>query len=99
MTTAQGTAAPRKRAAAGPAKWLSRGAIQLFLLVIGLVWLTPAGERPSPNDGSGRPSQAGPNVSRPRSTPNRASGPSEDRYGIRVRRAVACERGPSRRRK
>ncbi|MFI1159131.1 carbohydrate ABC transporter permease [Streptomyces sioyaensis] len=42
MTTAQGTAAPRKRAAAGPAKWLSRGAIQLFLLVIGLVWLTPA---------------------------------------------------------
>ncbi|MFD5734775.1 carbohydrate ABC transporter permease [Streptomyces sioyaensis] len=42
MTTAQGTAAPRKRATAGPAKWLSRGAIQLFLLVIGLVWLTPA---------------------------------------------------------
>ncbi|MEU5541342.1 carbohydrate ABC transporter permease [Streptomyces sp. ISID311] len=42
MTTAQGTAAPRKRAASGPAKWLSRGAIQLFLLVIGLVWLTPA---------------------------------------------------------
>ncbi|MEX2969831.1 carbohydrate ABC transporter permease [Streptomyces sp. C184] len=42
MTTAQGTATPRKRAASGPAKWLSRGAIQLFLLVIGLVWLTPA---------------------------------------------------------
>ncbi|GGN46939.1 carbohydrate ABC transporter permease [Streptomyces kronopolitis] len=42
MTTAQGTAAPRKRVAARPAKWLSRGVIQLFLLVIGLIWLTPA---------------------------------------------------------
>ncbi|REK91961.1 carbohydrate ABC transporter permease [Streptomyces inhibens] len=27
---------------ARPAKWLSRGVIQVFLLVIGLVWLTPA---------------------------------------------------------
>lgn len=42
MTTVQGTATPRKRAAARPAKWLSRGAIQVFLVVIGLVWLTPA---------------------------------------------------------
>ncbi|MGW1378849.1 carbohydrate ABC transporter permease [Streptomyces sp. NPDC002446] len=42
MTTVQGTAAPRKRAGARPAKWLSRGAIQLLLVVVGLVWLTPA---------------------------------------------------------
>ncbi|GAA2308753.1 carbohydrate ABC transporter permease [Streptomyces caniferus] len=42
MTTVPGTAAPRRRATARPVKRLSRGAIQLFLLLIGLVWLTPA---------------------------------------------------------
>ncbi|MEU9123145.1 carbohydrate ABC transporter permease [Streptomyces sp. NPDC048506] len=42
MTTVQRTAAPRRRAAARPVTWLSRGAIQVFLVVIGLVWLTPA---------------------------------------------------------
>lgn len=42
MTTVPGTAASRRRAMARPVKRLSRGAIQLFLLLIGLVWLTPA---------------------------------------------------------
>ncbi|WP_328686737.1 carbohydrate ABC transporter permease [Streptomyces caniferus] len=42
MTTVPGTAASRRRATARPVKRLSRGAIQLFLLLIGLVWLTPA---------------------------------------------------------
>ncbi|WP_051817695.1 carbohydrate ABC transporter permease [Streptomyces sp. NRRL S-1813] len=42
MTTAPGTAAPRRRATARPVKRLSRGAIQLFLLLVGLVWVTPA---------------------------------------------------------
>ncbi|WP_234442084.1 carbohydrate ABC transporter permease [Streptomyces sp. NRRL S-1448] len=42
MTTAQHTVPPRRRSARRPAKRLSRAVIQLFLLVIGLVWLTPA---------------------------------------------------------
>ncbi|WP_259670685.1 carbohydrate ABC transporter permease [Streptomyces sp. ID38640] len=42
MTTVNGTPASRRRAGARPAKWLSRGVIQVFLLVVGLVWLTPA---------------------------------------------------------
>ncbi|WP_411135746.1 carbohydrate ABC transporter permease [Streptomyces sp. C10] len=42
MTTVNGTPASRRRAGTGPAKWLSRGVIQVFLLVVGLVWLTPA---------------------------------------------------------
>ncbi|ARF58282.1 carbohydrate ABC transporter permease [Streptomyces gilvosporeus] len=41
MTTVQRTAAPRRRPPRA-SKWLSRGAIQVFLAVIGLVWLTPA---------------------------------------------------------
>ncbi|KIZ15468.1 carbohydrate ABC transporter permease [Streptomyces natalensis] len=41
MTTVQRTAAPRRRPPR-PAKWLSRGAIQVLLALIGLVWLTPA---------------------------------------------------------
>ncbi|MFF7411827.1 carbohydrate ABC transporter permease [Streptomyces lydicus] len=42
MTTVQGSAVRRRRAAARPAKRLSRTVIQLFLLVVGLIWLTPA---------------------------------------------------------
>ncbi|MGP8303923.1 carbohydrate ABC transporter permease [Streptomyces inhibens] len=42
MTTVRATTGPRRRLPARPAKWLSRGVIQVFLLVIGLVWLTPA---------------------------------------------------------
>ncbi|WP_234326590.1 carbohydrate ABC transporter permease [Streptomyces sp. NRRL S-337] len=42
MTTAQQTVPPRRRSARRPAKRISRAVIQLFLLVIGLVWLTPA---------------------------------------------------------
>ncbi|MFE0376950.1 carbohydrate ABC transporter permease [Streptomyces inhibens] len=42
MTTVRATTGPRRRVTARPAKWLSRGVIQVFLLVIGLVWLTPA---------------------------------------------------------
>ncbi|MFE6741804.1 carbohydrate ABC transporter permease [Streptomyces tubercidicus] len=42
MTTVHGTSASRRRTRARPVKWLSRGVIQLFLLLIGLVWLTPA---------------------------------------------------------
>ncbi|GAB7035376.1 carbohydrate ABC transporter permease [Streptomyces sp. NPDC021749] len=41
MTTVQQTVTPRRRRAR-PAKRISRVVIQLFLLVIGLVWLTPA---------------------------------------------------------
>ncbi|WP_244303979.1 carbohydrate ABC transporter permease [Streptomyces lydicus] len=41
MTTVQGSAVRRRRAAR-PAKRLSRTVIQLFLLVVGLIWLTPA---------------------------------------------------------
>lgn len=40
-TTAQQTVPPRRRSGR-PAKRISRAVIQLFLLVIGLVWLTPA---------------------------------------------------------
>jgi len=42
MTTVPTAATPRRRATARPVKRLGRGAIQLFLLLIGLVWLTPA---------------------------------------------------------
>ncbi|MFF8371663.1 carbohydrate ABC transporter permease [Streptomyces lydicus] len=42
MTTVQGSAVRRRRSAARPAKRLSRTVIQLFLLVVGLIWLTPA---------------------------------------------------------
>ncbi|GAA2592564.1 carbohydrate ABC transporter permease [Streptomyces tubercidicus] len=42
MTTVHGTPASRRRTRARPVKWLSRGVIQLFLLLVGLVWLTPA---------------------------------------------------------
>ncbi|BDM69274.1 sugar ABC transporter permease [Streptomyces nigrescens] len=41
MTSVQQTVTPRRRSAR-PAKRISRVVIQLFLLVIGLVWLTPA---------------------------------------------------------
>ncbi|MFG3118093.1 carbohydrate ABC transporter permease [Streptomyces sp. NPDC048197] len=41
MTTVQQPVPPRRRSAR-PAKRISRAVIQLFLLVIGLVWLTPA---------------------------------------------------------
>ncbi|MFE1171396.1 carbohydrate ABC transporter permease [Streptomyces sp. NPDC058773] len=42
MTTVHGTPASGRRTRTGPVKWLSRGVIQAFLLVIGLIWLTPA---------------------------------------------------------
>ncbi|MGW1787808.1 carbohydrate ABC transporter permease [Streptomyces tubercidicus] len=42
MTTVHGTPASRRRTRARPVNWLSRGVIQLFLLLVGLVWLTPA---------------------------------------------------------
>ncbi|GFE27222.1 carbohydrate ABC transporter permease [Streptomyces nigrescens] len=42
MTTVNGTPASRRRSGTGPAKWLSRSVIQVFLLLVGLVWLTPA---------------------------------------------------------
>ncbi|MEV0368756.1 carbohydrate ABC transporter permease [Streptomyces sp. NPDC050636] len=41
-TTIQGATVSRRRAKVRPAKRLSRSVIQAFLLIVGLVWLTPA---------------------------------------------------------
>ncbi|WP_431046004.1 carbohydrate ABC transporter permease [Streptomyces sp. P1-3] len=40
-TTTPGASGPRRRPAARLTKWLSGGLIQIFLLVIGLIWVTP----------------------------------------------------------